>query len=248
MYPRTLPEPPKYRPMAPRSLCFIFEFYDMDDPTLLPTRLERVRHIPIRAPRPTLPRESFQAIIHGDCDSMRAESKHTHTREEVHALGQNLLDIILNPDWVDALVCCVAEKELHTASSSSRVRSSEPGTLLGSPTSCDCKLKHQAKSERTSTPSTSSWMDCLGSPADSAAESPAIHTNDMTTDATVCINIEACVLEARRMGWQHQWRAFIRQQVQCRLEAQDILPRDENNPARSVAPDRLGAWPPIIEA
>ncbi|KAH9922275.1 hypothetical protein B0H21DRAFT_766229 [Amylocystis lapponica] len=215
----------------------------MDDPPLLPTRLEQ-GPIPIRAPRPTLPPESFQAVIQsdwqGDWDLMRAMSDHIHTKEEeVHALGQDLLDAILNPEWVDSPVCYVPKNESRATPISSQLQSSEPGTPLSLPTSHVC---------RTSTPSTSSWQDCLGSPADSAAESLAIRIDADATDAAVCINIESCVLEARRMGWQHQWRAFIRQQVQCRLETQDNRLRDKNRPARSVTPDRLGAWPLIIEA
>ncbi|KAH9943941.1 hypothetical protein B0H21DRAFT_823365 [Amylocystis lapponica] len=84
--------------MAYRHISFIFEFYDADEP-LLPVRLERVRptESPIRAPRPTLPPQSFHAIIHGNRDWMLAMKEHKYTKEEVHALGHNLLDAISNP-------------------------------------------------------------------------------------------------------------------------------------------------------
>ncbi|KAH9949229.1 hypothetical protein B0H21DRAFT_143570 [Amylocystis lapponica] len=232
--------------MAFPSLRFIFEFYDVDDPPLLPTRLERVRLNPSRAP--TLPPDSYKAITHGDWDLTRAMSTHNHTKEEeVHALGQDLLDTILNPTWVDFPMCCAPKAYSCATNGSSQLQSPEPGTALRSPAP-RWNPKHRDRSDRSSILSTSSSMDCLESPIDLAAKSPTIHSDAETADIPICINIDACVLEAKQLGWRHQWRIFIRQRAQLRLQARDDLLRDEHDPSRAVTPDRLGAWPPFVEA
>ncbi|KAH9941469.1 hypothetical protein B0H21DRAFT_710586 [Amylocystis lapponica] len=93
---------------VPRPISFIFEFYEMDDPPLLPTRVERARPIPIRSPRPSLPPHSFKAIIEGDWqgdwESIWAVRTHKSTNEEkVNALSRNfLLDTTVNPTKVDS--------------------------------------------------------------------------------------------------------------------------------------------------
>ncbi|KAH9941458.1 hypothetical protein B0H21DRAFT_824456 [Amylocystis lapponica] len=242
--------------MATRPPIFLFELYDEKDRPLLPTRLERVypslvdaprpllpvrleqvHPIEIKAPRPVLPPESFQTVIHSNWALAGDASTYMNTQEEeVEALKPILNNIrVHSPDafWI-------SPEERHATDGLSQLWSSEPGTPPHSPPRRVFQSPYFR--EASSTPSTSSWMDCLGSPVDSAPESPVIHS---CAETGVCINIEACVLEVRRMGWRQKW-AHTRQQVRRRVQAQETLRRDRLIGA--ITPDRLGARSPFVEA
>ncbi|KAH9917981.1 hypothetical protein B0H21DRAFT_769071 [Amylocystis lapponica] len=170
------------------------------------------------------------AILQGDWqddwESTWAVRTHTNTNEEeVIELSQDfLLATTVNSTRVDSRkVCYLPKKKKRATHSSRRLQSSE--TPLCSPTSCDRDPKHRPRSGGSSIPSTLSWMDRPRNPVDSAAESTAIHFDAETADAPVCIDVEACFLEVKKMEWRRHWRAFIRQRTQRRLEARDDLRR-----------------------
>ncbi|KAH9917755.1 hypothetical protein B0H21DRAFT_827697 [Amylocystis lapponica] len=112
---------------VPRPISFVFEFYEMDDPPLLPTRVERARPIPICSPRPTLPPHSFMAILQGDWqddwESTWAVRTHTNTNEEeVIELSQDfLLATTVNSTRVDSRKVCYLPKKKKRATHSSTV-------------------------------------------------------------------------------------------------------------------------------
>ncbi|KAH9943936.1 hypothetical protein B0H21DRAFT_823361 [Amylocystis lapponica] len=213
--------------MAFPRISFIFEFYDADEEPLLPVRLERVHPTgsPIRAPRPTL---------HGSRDWMLAMKEHNYTmEEEVHALGHDLLDAISNPTWVESSF--VKKAALCATNGVGEPQSSVSETGLRSPVPRDWSPKHRERSDRSSTSSISSKADSLISPVVSAPEWPAVRSGIDVEDGPVCINIDACILEVKRLEWRRQLRTFIHQRVWRRVQV------------RAITPDRLGARLPFVE-
>ncbi|KAH9914270.1 hypothetical protein B0H21DRAFT_824446 [Amylocystis lapponica] len=216
----------------------------MDDLPLLPTRRERARPVPIEAPRPTLPPESFQAILQCDWNLTRAMRIHNDTKEEQVTALVNFPNAPFNSTWAGSQnACSILPKETHATDGINQLWSSDPATSLSPPSPSD--LQPPERQEREYTTSMSSWMNCLQGRADFAALSPAIHSDAAAADQHVSINIDACIQEATRMVWRQEWLTFIRRRVQRRL--QDAFVRDEDNPAHTITPNRLGAHFPLVE-